>query len=536
MLQIANTSQSGVPEDKFSPSVRSARAITAAFLVCLIVALVPLWFVDYPPLQDYPFHIARMYILEHWHASQHLQNWYEIRSFVLPNVGMDLLVLALSKALPTGLAGQTFVALTFALTLGGTLFLYRIIHQEFAFWPLIASLFLFNKVLFMGFLNYLFGVAVLLWAIGLWIYASSFSPWVRVLVGTLLSTALFFCHIVALVLFAVVVAGLELQRAMGTFSVSKATASRNLIVGASIFVVPFVLFLMSPTSGEAEGESVRNLFMLDFWYKSVLVKNTWITQEYPLLDASLIVFALLATFFVVFKGKLKIHTSMYLALALLLLVYLLSPPGALSGAFLAMRIPVAILYVLIASTQILFVSRAWHNAFLSLVFIALLVNSSVVSFVWAKSSKILSQFTAAFSLLPDNSVLFVANATPKLGHDLWIDRAVPIRHVASLAVLNGKTVVPATWSHPSQQPIVIKDHYQPIKDFQGNNPIDITSQEGLVETVGDLQRLTADAGIPASSVYLLILQPRHSISNPSTTVSQGKYFTLLSLDKKVFEH
>src|SRR5262249_43917027 len=142
--------------------------------------------------------------------------WYEFGSFLLPNVGMDVVVLGLAQFFPVTVAGHIFLALILGLMLSGCMALYRGVHGPFSFWPLLAALFLFNWIWLFGFVNYLFGVGLMLWAAGLWIGMHHAPSWRRFLYGTISAVTLFFCHLVALGLYAVIVAGYEVQRSAAT--------------------------------------------------------------------------------------------------------------------------------------------------------------------------------------------------------------------------------------------------------------------------------------------------------------------------------
>lgn len=149
-----------------SPAVPQGGRYTAAmvglFVLVLAIATLPLWFADVPPLNDYPFHIARIYILQHLDDTPFLGEVYERRSFLLPNMGMDLVVLGLSAVLPLEIAGRVFVGLTLALILGGTVWLHYALTRRLEPWPLVAALFLHNWIFLFGFLNFLFGVGIML--------------------------------------------------------------------------------------------------------------------------------------------------------------------------------------------------------------------------------------------------------------------------------------------------------------------------------------------------------------------------------------
>lgn len=144
-----------------------------------------------------------------------------------------------------------FIGLTPALQLSGCMALHRVLHGRYGLWPLVAGLFPCNWIFLFGLLSYLFGVGLLLWATAVWIgLAAGSGTGAKLLWGTALSLALFFSHLIAFGLFALIVAGYETQRALPMLCRQCVQALRYLLVGASIFVVPVILlavcFLATP--------------------------------------------------------------------------------------------------------------------------------------------------------------------------------------------------------------------------------------------------------------------------------------------------
>ncbi len=135
----------------------------ATIIICLL-CIFPILVVQNPPLHDYPFHIARMYILTHWHGSAALQDHYTIGSFILPNAAMDIVVPLLSHVMPLETAGRVFLALALLLQVTGCVALHRSLHGRYSLWPLVSSLFVFNWIFVFGFTNYLFGIGLVLWS------------------------------------------------------------------------------------------------------------------------------------------------------------------------------------------------------------------------------------------------------------------------------------------------------------------------------------------------------------------------------------
>jgi hypothetical protein len=491
------------------------------FSLALSVSIVPLIFVTHPPLLDYPFHIARAYILDNWNESPLLQSWYSIESFIIPNMGMDLTVLLLTKLFPIEVAGRVFIALTFGITLSGCMFLYRMLYGHLSLWPLISSLLLFNEILLLGFMNYLLGVALLLWAVGFWVWISRFGPLLRLLCGTLAATTLFVAHLVALGLYMIVVAGYELNRGITTFRLDKRAAGVDLIVGASTFLAPLVLFLISSTSGET---SATISYRQPFLWKKVTYVGTLLSKHWPV-DIALLVVITFLVCIVIFHGRLQLAKSMYLPLILLILSFFLLPWGALSAGYIDQRIPVAILFFAIGCTKLELRSKTWHRTVLIGLAAFLMLRSVVLSYAWHRQDQVIQEFTNAFCNLPFNSVLFVLSEKPS--YHKMLGEETPVWHLGSLATIEQRIFVPAIFAHPSQHPITVKDKYSLLKEFHQNNPIYVKTSEELGALVESIGRVTSYVGLEANSVYMLVLDPKHPPPNHTKVVASGSRFLLL---------
>ena len=71
-----------------------------------ILLLLPVWIVRYPPLVDYPNHLARYFILAHLKdPNLHLAELYESKWGPYPYVALDLLGVALQRLMPIYVVG-----------------------------------------------------------------------------------------------------------------------------------------------------------------------------------------------------------------------------------------------------------------------------------------------------------------------------------------------------------------------------------------------------------------------------------------------
>jgi len=516
-----------IPRLCFSAEL-SLRTAVVGFCLVFFVSVIPLFFVTYPPLLDYPFHIARAYILNAWSDLPTLQDWYDIQSFILPNMGMDLSLLLIGKFLPIESAGRVFIALTFALTLSGCMFLYTSIYRHLSFWPLVSSLFLFNGILLLGFVNYLFGVSLLLWAVGLWIRIGRLGPWLRLLCGTVIATTLFFSHLMTLGFYAIVVAGYELQRSMGTFRSSKKAAAADLVVGASIFLLPLLLFLLSSTAGEAKSElSYAQPFI---WAKASALET--LLSGNLLVNESQIVLITLFLLVGVLHGRLQIARPMYLALTMLIVTYLLMPSQALSGGLIDYRIPIAIVFITIGCTKLELRNHGWHRVALIGVAGFLLLRSIVLSYSWDQDDQVIKEYREAFSKMASSSLLFVATGETSFKDTMRsLGKKTPVNHLGSLATIEQGVFVPAIYAHPSQQPITVNNKYAVIKEFQNDGPIRVKTAEELETVIEAIRRLTNNALLQEKAVYILIHYPKHPPPNHTKVIVSGSRFLLLEVDR-----
>ena len=218
----------------------------------LCVALIPLFAVTIPPLHDYPFHLARMDIMASLPRSAFLRARYEQTSFLFPNVGMDVAMLPL-RGLPILIAGRVFLGVTSTVILTGTVALHTALYRRMSAWPLLAAFFLATTWIFLyGFVNYLLGVGLMLWATAGWVALREATSVRRVILASVMAVVLLFCHLVALGLFGIVIGAMELHRAARAWRADRYMSARELAAAAIPFLIAMAIFAaISSASSEA---------------------------------------------------------------------------------------------------------------------------------------------------------------------------------------------------------------------------------------------------------------------------------------------
>lgn len=189
--------------------------IAAIHAVLIAVVLAPMVASEYPPLVDYPNHLARIHILSALADDPILRGIYAANWSLVPNLAMDGLLVPLAKVMPVHLLGRAFVILTMAVFIGGTYTLHRVVQGRTGLWPAVSLMFVYNRVLAWGFLNYLFGVGLYLFAFAGWIWLRERWRWgPRIAVFSAVAIALFFTHMLALGIYALSIGGYELGRSL----------------------------------------------------------------------------------------------------------------------------------------------------------------------------------------------------------------------------------------------------------------------------------------------------------------------------------
>lgn len=190
-----------------------ARHFAGWFLALFAVTQIPLYWVQYPDIMDYPNHLSRLHVLMHLAESDTLQHYYTIRRLQIgTNSAMEVVVPALAAWINLALALKIFASLAMLLVTTGAVALGRAVTGRVSYLLLGVLLFSHNAMFQLGLLNYLFGVGAAFWLLSAWIFSRNhggFCHWVSFAGGCIL---VYLCHLSALGVYAVGVLGYELGR------------------------------------------------------------------------------------------------------------------------------------------------------------------------------------------------------------------------------------------------------------------------------------------------------------------------------------
>jgi hypothetical protein len=176
-------------------------------LILAAMLLVPIWTAAFPPLLDYPNHLARAFVLSHLNDPNFaFQNFYRSDWGAYPYLGMDASLAVLVRLFPIETAGRVFLSLC-ALALPGAVWFFLRQAQPDAKAASLWSLLIAYNVFFLeGFLNFDLSIAVGFLALGLWLRwlaKPGTGRWVAALAAF---TAAYFAHLLGFAIAGLVVA------------------------------------------------------------------------------------------------------------------------------------------------------------------------------------------------------------------------------------------------------------------------------------------------------------------------------------------
>ena len=480
-------------------------------LIAVICGALPLLAGRPAALEDWPGHVARIEILAQLLAGNAFwSQFYQINTFLLPNISVDISVLALhamglSVPVPVAVAAEITLVATYALFVGAASALAWALRVGDPLKPLCAVVLFYNGALMDGFVNYMMGAAVALYFLAAWVMASRAVS--RLLIASLGGVVVFFCHIVAAGFFLCVLGWLELATLLRTrWSVGVLCRHASPMVAA---VPVFILFALSPTSG-ASGIYYGNDLSVPGILKSKLslFVHPVLDGSGPLGAAILLIGAvvLVATLaLAMWRGRLILRAlpGWFVLVPGLIALFLLAPNGVGDGLGLDYRLPP--LAFLLA---VLFVRLEWRDGRLQLLCFAILLLLSLVRSASLTRDAVANQtvysgFAAAARTIPGDSMLLSGIGTPRAvipWAEFW---RPPAEYMGTLAIAD-RVFVPSVFAVRSQHTLVLREVFGGLRrQFDVSGPDGLAEMGGVARTTCALWQQLGHKG----SVYMVVVYP-----------------------------
>lgn len=183
-----------------APTIRSADPRpwweTRPFVAALILlSMVPLLYPSIPPLVDLLGHMGRYRVQLDLASSPWLGQYYGFQWSAIGNLGVDLLIIPLSKLFGFELAVKLIVLAIPPLTVAGFLWVAREVHGRLPPTALFALPFAYSHPFMYGFVNYALSIALAFLAFGLWLRLARLDRLrLRAILFVPISLVVFFTH------------------------------------------------------------------------------------------------------------------------------------------------------------------------------------------------------------------------------------------------------------------------------------------------------------------------------------------------------
>ena len=478
----------------------TGRQTLACFIALFALAVIPVVSVSVPPLFDYPNHIGRMAILAARGTDPVLSRFYAIRWGVLPNLGMDAVVPWLSGLMPLLEAGRVFLLATlFTLALGPVV-LYRVWWGQWSAWPCIGFLFLYSRVFLWGFISYLAGVGLALLVLAVWVLLQDSSWHRRGAVGAIAVTIVFFCHLEAFGVLALMLLGTELPLFFAAFGRRDFSSFGQRLAGLMLALLPAtLLFLLIWQPHAGAGLTLPRLDR-----KPDLLFSVFDNYSRPF-DIGCFAVCLGGAIYMGVRGYLRIAAPAIWPIILIGTLYLALPSMLFTGAGADHRLPLVLFLLFSGAVKPAGLSPRQVNGLAAGLAVLFVTRMAVIEKVWLRSAPIYEQELALLDRLPRGARLAVAAPASAIRVS-----ATPEYHFPVLAVTLRQAFVPTLFAFPTQQPVRLMPGWGELaartdpdrvwQAFRGRDPASV-SLRGLVYAqfdaivfVGDV-----DAGVVASN-------------------------------------
>lgn len=416
-----------------------------AFL--FVLAQLPIWLNEFLPLQDYPNHLARMFVILNYHNDPFLQEYYRVHFGILPNLAMDIIVPILAKVVGLEVAGKLMVVLSIFMLTSGSAFLSYVIFKKINYWSLLTFLAIYNQALIIGFINFLFGVGFALWCIGLWILLRQQKAWLRVVLFNFLTGALIICHLYGFGIYGLAVVSYEGYLFFKQKTYLKKTVLQTLLIIFGQFAIAAILYLLSPTSG---GESVD--YLTPIFVKLKYVKMRMTDNYSSFFDLVTMIFILFIPIVGLALRKLRFSQYMILPLCSVTVAYLLIPSKAATSSHADWRILVPLFLLFLSSIE--FKSdRLFRTVILTSLIAVFACRMYVVNAEWHSVQSEYREIVTAISHVKEGSRLFSARGF------INYYPTMPFIHAPTYAVIKKSAFVPSFFAFPTQQPVEFKPEF-----------------------------------------------------------------------------
>lgn len=210
--------------------------IILAFILTFI-NLLPIWLVDFPPLQDYPFHLLEAHIItNYWNPNFNYPETFTLSFFPTPYILMYYMFIVLSHAFSIQVAGKIILSLYVILLPLSTFYLIYAVDKTKIIIGFFSFLFIYNYFFNMGFINFSLSIPFFLFALGYWFKTKDYANWTHRTILSILILFVYMAHYFAYCLLFVMIIIL---------SIYVLRKPKSIIANLVVFLPSLILLIIS---------------------------------------------------------------------------------------------------------------------------------------------------------------------------------------------------------------------------------------------------------------------------------------------------
>jgi len=450
-----------------------------------VTLLLPFAVADVPPMQDYPNHLARLFVLSFRGTDPVLARFYQPHWAIIPNLALDLIVPPLIRVFPVHDVGRVVAGCVVLLPLFGAVAYHRALTGRLSWWPLASALFAFNGASLRGFLNFIASLGLALLLAAVWSAWREHAPRRTLVVAALGAVGLFLCHLMGLVFFAILIGARDAAWLRARHPRMRAILARALFSGV-VFVLPLALYALSDLR-EMAGDAVFRTAA----GKAEAALMPVINYNWPL-DAATGLAVIGVVALCLARRWVTMRFEALVALGTLMLLFL-GTPTAFKGTFdLDTRFIVMAAFLLPAALEAGAIPRRAANLLTGGFATLFVVRMALILMIWHGWANDLARFRAVIAPVRLGDVVLTAGDPP--GPRLS-DGAIAGTHLPALLVIEHRAWWPFLFDNPSQQPIETREPFRTLA--------------ALTDAAADPVGLVARGGDPALApvTHVLVLGP-----------------------------
>ena len=417
---------------------------TRPFLIAFILlAAVPLLWPDVPPLIDLPSHMGRYRIQLDIESRPDLAQYFSFQWSLIGNLGIDLLIVPLSKIFGLELAVKLIVLAIPPMTVAGFLWVAREVHGRISPIAFFAAPFAYSYPFMFGFANFALSMAFAFLAFGLWLRLARLGRFrLRAALFVPISCLIWVTHTFGWGTLGLMAFSAELvrQHDKGQGFVASAMRAAAHCLPMALPVVPMLLWRTGHVGGLTEDwfNIPAKIFAI-----VVVLRDRWLYW-----DAFSLTVPLLLLLQSIRSKRIAFSRNLTASALFLALVFVLLPRVVFGSAYADMRLAPYIFAVALLAPS----PRDWSDlrlvrtiALIGVAFVGLRTAGTTISF-WLYDRE-WDRELAALDHVPPRSRLAVL--TGRTCGENWM--TARIEHLGSLALVRGASFANSQFSMAGAQ-------------------------------------------------------------------------------------